>query len=184
MLDLDRDRGLRRLFNVARRRVITGFAVAVVAFALATPTWTTLAAGAAIALAGEALRLWAAGHLLKGREVTMSGPYRWMQHPLYVGSGLLGVGVFRHRRQLGGCRRRAGLRRRDDGGGRSAWRRRLCGDAFGDTYLRYVAGDVTPAAAGRRFSLRRAIDNREHHAVGGLLGTVAVMAVKAWFAAP
>ena len=30
-------------------------------------------------LAGEALRLWAAGHLEKGKEVTRSGPYRWVR---------------------------------------------------------------------------------------------------------
>lgn len=183
MLDLDRDHGLRRLFNLARRRVVTGFAVAVVAFALATPTWTTLVAGTAIALAGEALRLWAAGHLVKGREVTTSGPYRWMQHPLYVGSGLLGVGFSVIAANwvvavvvLGyvGAMTAAAIRLE------TATLR----DAFGDTYERYVAGEVTPAAAGRRFSLRRAIDNREHHAVAGLFGTVAVMAVKAWLAAP
>ena len=92
MLDLDRNHGLRRLFHLARRRVVTGFGVAVVAFILATPTWTSLVTGTAIALAGQALRVWAAGHLVKGREVTISGPYRWMQHPLYVGSGLMAIG--------------------------------------------------------------------------------------------
>lgn len=183
MLDLDRDHGLRRLFHLARRRVVMGFAVAAIAFTLATPTWTTLVAGTAIALAGEALRLWAAGHLVKGREVTASGPYRWMQHPLYVGSGILGVGFSVIAANwvvavvvLGyvGVMTAAAIRLE------TATLR----DAFGEDYARYVAGDAASAAGARRFSLRRAIDNREHHAVAGLLGTVAVMAVKAWFAAP
>ena len=33
--------------------------------------------GAVVALVGEALRIWAAGHLEKSREVTRSGPYRF-----------------------------------------------------------------------------------------------------------
>ena len=50
-------------------------------------------AAASVALAGEALRIWAAGHLNKSREVTSSGPYRWFAHPLYVGSSVMGVGL-------------------------------------------------------------------------------------------
>lgn len=92
MLDLDASPFLRFLFHVARRRVIAGFAVAVVAFAGARPSWRSLAAGVPIALAGEVLRIWAAGHLVKGREVTMSGPYRLLRHPLYAGSALIGAG--------------------------------------------------------------------------------------------
>jgi hypothetical protein len=39
--------------------------------------WGTWRAGLFVALAGEAsLRIWAAGHLEKSREVTRSGPYR------------------------------------------------------------------------------------------------------------
>ena len=47
--------------------------------------------------AGEALRIWAAGHLEKGREVTASGPYRWTRHPLYLGSTIIGDRVRRGR---------------------------------------------------------------------------------------
>ena len=43
---------------------------------LARPTPRSLAIGGAIALVGEMVRIWAAGHLEKGREVTQSGPYR------------------------------------------------------------------------------------------------------------
>ena len=44
---------------------------------LAQPTGRSLLVGMAIAACGEALRIWAAGHLNKAREVTASGPYRW-----------------------------------------------------------------------------------------------------------
>src|SRR5205823_10451638 len=33
------------------------------------------------------------GHLEKGREVTMTGPYRFTRHPLYLGSTIMGVGL-------------------------------------------------------------------------------------------
>ena len=49
--------------------------------------------GGAIALLGELLRIWAAGHLEKGREVTQSGPYRLTRHPLYPGSAIIAVGA-------------------------------------------------------------------------------------------
>src|SRR5206468_12089219 len=78
---------------LARRRVSLGFLFGVVVLWLAQPTAATLAAGVPIAVAGEAIRIWAAGHLNKSREVTASGPYRWFAHPLYVGSSVIGAGL-------------------------------------------------------------------------------------------
>ena len=60
MPDLATSPGVRRLERIGRLRVTVGFAVAVLAFWLATPTWSSLAAGAAVAVAGETLRVWAA----------------------------------------------------------------------------------------------------------------------------
>ena len=57
------------------------------------PTAKSLMVGASIALLGELLRTWAAGHLEKSKEVTSSGPYRYMRHPLYLGSTLIGIGL-------------------------------------------------------------------------------------------
>ena len=78
--------------TLARFRVTLGFAFAALAFWLARPTNQSLVTGLAVALAGEALRIWAAGHLEKGREVTRSGPYRFVRHPLYLGSSLMALG--------------------------------------------------------------------------------------------
>ena len=78
---------------LARRRVALGFACAAIALWLAKPTPRSLVIGATVASVGELLRIWAAGHLEKGREVTVSGPYRFSRHPLYVGSSLIGVGI-------------------------------------------------------------------------------------------
>ena len=67
---------------LARRRVALGFIAGLAAIWLSDPTPRSLLIGAIIAAIGEAIRIWAAGHLEKGREVTMSGPYRWTRHPL------------------------------------------------------------------------------------------------------
>lgn len=80
------------LVRLARWRVPLGFLSAVAAFWLARPTWGSLAAGVLVAVPGEALRIWAAGHIHKGREITRSGPYRFVRHPLYLGSIGLGAG--------------------------------------------------------------------------------------------
>src|SRR5262245_50001016 len=79
--------------RLARLRVPLGFLAAILVFWLATPTATLLVWGTLIACLGEGLRIWAAGHLHKSREVTTSGPYRWIPHPLYAGSSIMGAGL-------------------------------------------------------------------------------------------
>src|SRR5690606_11817093 len=59
----------RMIATLARRRVPLGFVTAMLALVLARPTWTTWMAGLAVAIAGELIRVWAAGHLEKSREV-------------------------------------------------------------------------------------------------------------------
>ena len=58
---------------LARKRVPLGFVTAVVTALLARPTPASWRIGLAIAIVGELIRIWAAGHLEKGREVTRSG---------------------------------------------------------------------------------------------------------------
>ncbi len=179
MLDLDADPFLRFLFHVARRRVIAGFVVAVAAFACARPSWRSIAAGVPIALIGEGLRIWAAGHLVKGREVTTSGPYRLLRHPLYAGSAVIGAGFVVAAASplvtgvvLGylAVTTAAAIRLEEA---------TLRAD-FGDAHARYAAGG-SPARP-RRFSLRRAAGNREHLTVVGLLVSVLLLCAKAWLA--
>jgi len=78
---------------LARRRVALGFVFAVFVLYFAAPVPQSIAVGAIVAIIGQAVRLWAAGHLEKSREVTVSGPYRYMRHPLYVGSSIMALGV-------------------------------------------------------------------------------------------
>ena len=163
---------------LARWRVSLGFLLALAAIWLATPTAASLALGAAIASLGEALRVWAAGHLEKSTEVTRSGPYRWTRHPLYLGSSLIGIGlaVAAHHFLLGlaivvylGSTLSAAMRSEE------AHLREKFGDAY-DAYAEQRAEPMT-----RPFSWARALRNREHHAMMGLLAGLVVLAAKiAW----
>jgi protein-S-isoprenylcysteine O-methyltransferase Ste14 len=62
--------------------------------AAARPRPGLYAAGLVLAVLGVAIRLWAAGTIHKGREITISGPYAWVRHPLYVGSFVIALGYF------------------------------------------------------------------------------------------
>ena len=42
--------------------------------------------------AGLAIRGWGAGHLVKNEDLTMSGPYAYVRHPLYLGTLSIGTG--------------------------------------------------------------------------------------------
>ena len=165
-----------RLADVlARRRVTLGFVTTAAALVLAQPTWTTWLAGLLVALVGEAIRVWAAGHLEKSREVTSSGPYRWTAHPLYVGSSIIALGVVIAARNVPlavlaaiymGSTIAAAIQTEE------AFLRRT----FGEAYDRYhqSSGEPTP----RRFSLERAMRNREYRAALGLLVGFALLAMK------
>src|SRR5262245_45326593 len=134
---------------LARLRVGLGFVFGAAVLWLARPTTTSLATGAVIAGAGECLRVWASGHLNKGREVTMSGPYRWLGHPLYVGSSIMGVGLAAASNSFWVtglvaiylvATLSAAIRSEE------AFLRRT----FGDRYRRYRVGDDADATAARR----------------------------------
>ena len=160
---------------LARRRVALGFATALATIVLAHPTWGTWRAGFLVALAGEAVRIWAAGHLEKSREVTRSGPYRWTRHPLYVGSTIVSLGIVIASRSASvgvfvtlymAATLTAAVRTEE------AYLR----SAFGDDYDRYRDSRAEPMQ--RRFSLARALRNREYRAAAGLLVGFALLALK------
>ncbi|MGE4606300.1 MAG: isoprenylcysteine carboxylmethyltransferase family protein, partial [Myxococcota bacterium] len=57
------------------------------------PTLSEYLVGLVAVLLGAALRTWGAGHLVKTTSLTISGPYAWVRHPLYVGTLLCGSGI-------------------------------------------------------------------------------------------
>jgi protein-S-isoprenylcysteine O-methyltransferase Ste14 len=158
---------------VARARVPLGFLAAAAGLILAAPSWRSWIAGGAIAAAGEVIRLWAAGHIEKGREITRSGPYRYVRHPLYLGSTLIGLGFAIAARSpvvavlaatYLAVTLLAAIRTEEA----------VLDAKFGGAYSQYRAGHAAPVE--RPFSWARAWRNREHRAMIGLLLAFAYLA--------
>jgi len=168
---------------LARLRVSLGFVFGALVLWLAQPTARSLLLGGVLAALGEGLRVWAAGHLNKSREVTMSGPYRWLAHPLYVGSSIMGAGLAIASANVVaavlvtiylGAAVTAAVRSEE------AFLRH----AFGERYVRYRTASAGVAANGerrRRFSAARAMANREHRAAIGLAVAVLLLLLKATY---
>ena len=163
---------------LARFRVALGFISGVAVLVLAAPSQRSIALGLPVAVAGELIRIWAAGHLNKSREVTRSGPYRFVAHPLYLGSSLIGVGL-----AIGSgsvavvvlvavyllVTLTAAIRSEE------AFLR----EKFGGAYDDYRTARVVDRE--RRFSWRQAMANREYRAVAGLALALLLLIFKATY---
>ena len=163
---------------LARYRVTLGFVIGTICFALARPTRTTLSYGALIAVAGELIRLWAAGHIDKGREITRSGPYRFVRHPLYLGSMVIALGFALASGSvvvvvLVMAYMIATL-------GAAMWtEERALDEKFSGAYAAYREGRA--AAVERPFTWARVMANREYRAATGLLlGLSLLVALLIW----
>lgn len=168
----------------ARWRVPLGYGLGLAYLVFSQPTRALLLAGAAVALAGVALRALAAGYLEKNVGLATSGPYAWTRNPLYLGSSLVGSGFAL-------------------AGGSWVWGLAFLGfffaiywpvmhreeDAlraqFGEEYERYAnsASLFFPTgrsamAQGERFRWQRYRKNREYRALGGFLAAVIFLALK------
>lgn len=163
--------------RVARWRVPAGYGLGGFALWFADPTPRSLAIGAAVGAAGEALRIWAAGHLEKGREVTHTGPYAITRHPLYAGSTIMGAGlaiaansgpvavlVFAYL----AVTIAAAVRSEEA----------HLTDKFGGHYPDYREGRI--AAGARRFSVARAMRNKEYRAFLGFVAVLALLAARVY----
>jgi hypothetical protein len=128
-----------------------------------------------VAALGEAVRVWAAGHLEKSREVTRSGPYRWTRHPLYVGSTIMAIGIVIASRSIG-VAILAAIYMTSTLTAAIRTEEAFLSRAFGDTYDRYRDSRAEPMR--RHFSLARAMRNREYRAVAGLAAGFALLALK------
>ena len=162
--------------QLARWRVTLGFVFGAVVLGLAQPTWSSLGWGSFVAAIGEAIRIWSAGHLEKSREVTRSGPYAWTRHPLYVGSSIIAAGLAVASDSVVvaalvalyvGTFITAAIRAEE------AHLR----DKFGGDYDAYANRQAAPMQ--RAFSISRALVNREHHTIAGVVLGLALLALKA-----
>ena len=79
--------------TVGALRKLGLFAAVAFLLFLARPTPGLFLAGLTLVVAGEAVRFWAAGHLLKTAELVTSGPYRYTRNPLYLGRLLILSGL-------------------------------------------------------------------------------------------
>lgn len=68
------------------------YALVALLFWLARPTPAGFCAGLVLVVAGESLRIWGAGHLVKNDVLTLTGPYAYVRNPLYAGTLLIGLG--------------------------------------------------------------------------------------------
>jgi protein-S-isoprenylcysteine O-methyltransferase Ste14 len=163
---------------LARWRVPLGFVAAALVLWLARPTPASLLLGATVAAAGEAFRLWAAGHLEKSREVTTSGPYRFTRHPLYVGSSVIGAGIAIAAAQaaVAAC---VALYLAATISSAIRTEEAFLRARFGDAYDAYAGGAAHAGA--RRFSLSRAVRNKEYRAVAGLTAGFTLLFLRAWW---
>jgi protein-S-isoprenylcysteine O-methyltransferase Ste14 len=161
--------------TLAKWRVTLGYVLAVAAYWLADPTSRSLTIGAAVGAIGEGVRIWAAGHLEKGREVTTSGPYALTRHPLYLGSSIMGAGFAIAAHSVAAAvlvfaylvvTIFAAVRSEEA----------HLTEKFGGAYPAYRDGRVETAA--RRFSLARAWRNREYRALLGFAAALGLLAVR------
>lgn len=168
-----------------RTRVVWLFVIPF--FLLARPTVPLLLAGLAVALAGAAIRAWAAGAIHKNRRLTVSGPYAHTRNSLYLGSFLIGLGMVVASGRLVlllafllffGLVYRKTIRGEE---------RKLEG-LFGDAFREYTAHvppffpRFTPYRSGGEaspgFSLQQYLRNREYQAALGIAAGFAALAIK------
>lgn len=76
-----------------RLRVPIGLALAFALVLFADPVRGSLIEGIPFAVAGLAIRAWAAGHLAKNERLATSGPYAFVRNPLYVGTLIAAAGL-------------------------------------------------------------------------------------------
>ena len=84
-----------RARSIAKRlhpRLLVVYVLAFALIALARPSVASLLLGAIPILVGETLRVWATGHLHKNDELTVTGAYSFVRHPLYTGTLLIATG--------------------------------------------------------------------------------------------
>jgi protein-S-isoprenylcysteine O-methyltransferase Ste14 len=79
--------------SLSRIRVRAGYVAGLIVVVFAEPTTASLAAGGALAIAGELVRIWASGHIRKTLALATGGPYAHTRNPLYVGSVLMAAGL-------------------------------------------------------------------------------------------
>jgi protein-S-isoprenylcysteine O-methyltransferase Ste14 len=83
--------GQRPVANILR--LVFLYAGIAILIYLSKPTLLSVAIGVPLIALGEAVRVWAAGYLVKTRQLITGGPYRHTRNPLYLGRFLILTGL-------------------------------------------------------------------------------------------
>lgn len=148
------------------------------------PSGRSLCIGGVIAASGALLRLWAAGHIEKGKVLAQGGPYAFTRNPLYLGSFFMALGIIL--------------------AGRQYWLLPVFGlffiafyfpvmraeeqemfQGYGERFLEYSKqvplffpnfrkARLAPSA----FLWSRVVRNREHHTIAGFVVTEAILVLR------
>jgi protein-S-isoprenylcysteine O-methyltransferase Ste14 len=170
-----------------RTRVPVGTILGVLFLLLMHPSMQSLWIGGSIAFCGALLRLWAAGHIEKGKVLTKGGPYAFTRNPLYLGSFFMALGII------------------IAGQGNWYWLLLLAFGTFfaafyypvmkaeeqellqgyGDNFVEYskqvplfFPGFRKSGKPSSKFLWSRVIRNREHHTISGLILAVALLILR------
>ena len=77
---------------VVRKRTMFSLLVPLIFVIFARPTLPLLIIGIALAVIGEAIRIWAAGCISKNARLACGGPFAHVRNPLYLGSLFIAFG--------------------------------------------------------------------------------------------
>lgn len=80
---------LKRWFKF---RFVILYLLGVTAVLFAIPDDNSIRQGIGLIIAGLLIRIWANGYAIKLTKLTISGPYAFVRHPLYLGTMLLVIG--------------------------------------------------------------------------------------------
>lgn len=78
--------------RLLRPRTLAVYAAGAAVVLAARPRGVLVAPALALIAAGQALRIWATGYLVKTQALTTAGPYAYLRHPLYAGALAMGCG--------------------------------------------------------------------------------------------
>ena len=84
--------GREDVMDIKKVRRVPLFIGAILLVIFAKPEPMGMLVGMILIIAGEAIRIWAAGHLQKNEVLTVTGPYAYVKNPLYIGSILITTG--------------------------------------------------------------------------------------------
>ena len=79
-------------FKNLKLRFLPLFVVGLGVLVWIRPTPVAFAVGGGLVALGAVLRGWGAGHLVKNDQLTITGPYAHLRHPLYAGTLLVAIG--------------------------------------------------------------------------------------------